>query len=1058
MLSATSTERFFQRVTSRPYAVLFLAVLAIAICGTGLTKLVKDTSVKAFIPAGHESLVADTKAADIFGLSDTIAIAVVTTDGSSVFRADLLALIAELSDQVAGLPNIRYDRIASLATESSISGEAGWVNIEPYIDPYALDDSFAANSRERWERMTPHKGTLVSEDGGGAVIMAELIDSNLADATYQAVLDLVSGVDTPSVDFHVAGPGAVSAYLGRYIDQDARKLQPLVFIVVLGFIFLAFRRGRALPGPLLVVVGSAVGSLGIMAWTGTSYFAITNALPVIIVAISVADAIHILSAYYQLREQDDQASVRDLVIRAMSLMARPVTLTTITTIAGFLGIAAMSIMPPITYFGIFASLGVLLAWIFSIFVLPNVMLLLDPGRSPAFVSWHEGRPSGMGRLLAKLGTFSPLRYRSVLSAFVLITIAAGYGASQLRIDRSQVENFAADEPIRIADELINERFAGTAFLDVIVETDEPEGLLRVDKMSKVRDLQLFFEGLPHVRKTVSIVDYLSQLHGAIEELPEDEINARSLPGSDAELAETLFVYEISGDPTDLEEEIDADYQRALIRGVLDAHYFSQNRIAVESLQRYIDEEFNEPGMTASLTGDVNVSYHWMRSLQTSHFRGVFLSLALVLVASIVVFRSLAAGLVSVVPVLFTILILYACMGYLGIYLEPATSMFAAIALGVGVDFAIHLVDRLRTATEEYGGDLAEAIDKALPPVARACFFNSAALGLGFSVLLVSDLPTLMRFGGLVTLASFSSYLTALIIVPALFAAERAWFGQSLRPARSSRVPISLLLIAAVIVGLFGDSAFAATNDADRIAQAVAARKEGVATQRIIDMTLTDSRGRSEERVAVVHKQSDEVLRATRITFLEPKKRRDMSFLSHDYRTSGSADRRWMFLPAARKVRSIPASDRGDSFLGTDFSFEDMQSELKFNLDDWQFKYGGQSIEDGLVRHRLTGTPKNKRIARELGYGAFNALIDEETWMPVTIEFVDPKQRPLKRIEVRSVELIDDIWTARNIVATNHQTGHKTEFTFRNIDYLTSLDAVLFEPQTLGRRLSNRAKE
>jgi predicted RND superfamily exporter protein len=1058
MLSSTNTERFFRRVTSRPYHVLIAAGLAIAICGAGLTKLVKDTSVKAFIPAGHESLVADNKAADIFGLSDTIAIAIVTTDDSSAFRPDVLALILDLSDQVAGLPNIRYDRIASLATESSISGEAGSVNIEPYIDPYALDDSFASHSRERWERMTPHKGTLVSEDGGGAIIMAELIDSDLADDTYQAVLDIVAGVNTPSIDIHVAGPGAVSAYLGRYIDQDARKLQPLVFILVLGFIFLAFRRGAALPGPLLVVVGSAVGSLGIMAWSGISYFAITNALPVIIVAISVADAIHILSAYYQFREQDDQASIRELVVRAMSSMARPITLTTITTVAGFLGIAAMSIMPPITYFGIFASLGVLLAWVFSIFVLPNVMLLVNPGRSPAFVSWHEGRPSGLGQLLAKIGTFSPLRYRSVLVAFLLVTIAAGYGAAQLRIDRSQVENFAEDEPIRIADELINERFAGTAFLDVIVETDQPEGLLRIDKMRKVRDLQLFFEALPHVRKTVSIVDYLSQLHGAIEELPEAEIAARSLPDSDAALAETLFVYEISGDPTDLEEEIDADHQRALIRGVLDAHYFSQNRVAVESLQRYIDEQFNEPGMTASLTGDVNVSYHWMRSLQTSHFKGVILSLTLVLAASIIVFRSPVAGLVSVVPVLFTVLILYACMGYLGIYLEPATSMFAAIALGVGVDFAIHLVDRLRTATEEYDGDLAKAIDTALPPVARACFFNSAALGLGFSVLLVSDLPTLMRFGGLVTLAAFSSYLTALIIVPAMFAAERAWFGQNLRPARASRVPVSLLVIAAVIVGLLGDSAFAAANDADRIAQAVAARKEGTATQRVIDMTLTNSRGRSETRVAMVHKQSDDELRATRITFLAPKKSRDVSFLSHDYRTPGNADERWMFLPASRKVRRIPASQRGKGFLGTDFSYEDMQSELKFKLDDWQFEYGGQSIEDGRVRHRLTGTPVSPRIARELGYGGFDALIDEETWMPLAIDFVDPKQRPLKTIEVRSIGLIGDIWTARNIIATNHQTGHKTEFTFRNIDYFTSLDASLFKPQTLGRGLSASVKE
>ncbi|HSN72173.1 MAG TPA: MMPL family transporter, partial [Steroidobacteraceae bacterium] len=691
-------------------------------------------------------------------------------------------------------------------------------------------------------------------------IMAELVDATRADETYRAVLEIAASVDDEDVELHVAGPGAVSGYLSKYIDEDARKLQPLVFILVLGFIYLAFRRAIALPGPLLVVAGSAAGALGIMAWAGIPYFAITNALPVIIVAISVADAIHVLSAYYQLREEHPDAGTRTLVVRAMTVMARPITLTTITTIAGFLGIAFMSIMPPVTWFGIFASVGVALAWILSILVLPNVLLLVNPGRSPAFSTWQQHRPSETGRALAWLGTFSPVRYRSVLVVFLLLTVAAAYGALLLRIDRSQVENFAADEPIRIADEVINERFAGTAFLDVIVEADEPGALLQVDTLQKVRALQAFFEGLPHVRKTVSIVDYLAQLNGALENLPASDIRERRLPGSDALLAETLYVYEITGDPADLDEEIDRDYRHALIRGVLDAHYFSQNRRAVEALQQYIDEHFNAPGLTATLTGDVSISYHWMNSLSRSHFEGVVLSLALVLAAAIVVFRSPAAGLVSVVPVVFTVLLLYACMGYLGIYLEPATSMFAAIALGVGVDFAIHLVDRLRTAANEHDGDLGRAIDCALPPVARACFFNSAALGVGFAVLLVSDLPTLTRFGGLVALAAVASYLAALVIVPALFAAERAWFGLDWQAPRISLVPISLIVIAAVIAGLLSSNALAKSPDAQAIAEAVAARKEGAATRRVIEMQLVDGKGRGDTRVAIVHKQSSDEMR------------------------------------------------------------------------------------------------------------------------------------------------------------------------------------------------------
>ena len=153
-----------------------------------------------------------------------------------------------------------------------------------------------------------------------------------------------------------------------------------------------------------------------------------------------------------------------------------------------------------------------------------------------------------------------------------------------------------------------------------------------------------------------------------------------------------------------------------------------------------------------------------------------------------------------------------------------------------------------------------------------------------------------------------------------------------------------------------------------------------------------------------------------------------------------------------------ASRRGSAFFSTDFSYEDIQSELKFKLDDWDFEYGGKIIEDGQIRHKLSGTPANQRIARELGYGGFSAIIDESTWMPIVVDFVDPKLRPLKTIEVNWVDLIGNVWTPRRIVATNHQTGHKTEFAFRNTQYHTVLDDRLFDAKTLARGLRAHGEE
>ncbi|MGB5705674.1 MAG: hypothetical protein WBM41_02505, partial [Arenicellales bacterium] len=255
------TSGFFHKITTRPRVALSISVLAIAIASSGLAKLVKDTSVKAFIPPDHPVLVADQKAADEFGLSDTIAIALTTT-GTTVFEPGVLEAVVELTETVALMPNIRSDRVLSLATESSISGTDGRIVVTPYVGEQPLTTKDIEAARRQWRAMPPHIGTLVSEDESSAIVLAEIVDSSIADETYQIILEAVADIETDTLDVQVAGPGAVSGYLSRYIDKDARKLQPLVFLLVLGFIYFAFKRIGALPGPLLVVFGAVGGALG----------------------------------------------------------------------------------------------------------------------------------------------------------------------------------------------------------------------------------------------------------------------------------------------------------------------------------------------------------------------------------------------------------------------------------------------------------------------------------------------------------------------------------------------------------------------------------------------------------------------------------------------------------------------------------------------------------------------------------------------------------------------------------------------------------------------------
>lgn len=1040
----------FEHLLEYRRSVLIISVLLILASAAGLSRLVKETSVDAFVPPDHPSIQANERIRDVFGLSDPIAVAVMTRDGGSVFRPELLALTATLTEAIADLPNVRADRVASLATESAIRGDDGALLVDPYVEALPVTPDAAREAERRWRNMPPHVGTLAAEDASGAIILAEVNDVRRAAETYAAVRRLADEHAHPQADILVAGPAAVSAVLSAQIDADARVLQPLVFLLVLAFLYLAFRRAAALTGPLLLVVAAAGGALGLMGWAGVPYFAITNALPVIIVAIAVADSIHILSTYYQTRAANPDLAPDAAVVAAMTQMTRPITLTTLTTMAGFAGIGMIAIMPPIAYFAWYAALGVALAWLFSIVTLPCCLALLRLAPSPAFRSWAEQKPDRLGRALTRAGVFSARRPRLVLAVFSGVLILAGAGASQLRIDRSQVDNFAPDTAIRLADERINAAFSGTAFLDVIVESVAPDGLLTTRSMQRIAELQAHFESLPWVAQTASIADYLSLMHAALNEQPAAP--ERTLPHQDDAVAQYLLVYEASGDPTDLEEEISPEYDTALIRGILATPYFSASRDTVEALQEYLRERFNESGLRATLAGDVNATYHWMTRLQRSHFLGVGVSLALVLVMAMLVFRSATTGLIAVVPVAATILILYAMMGVSGIYLEPATSMFAAISVGVGVDFAIHLLDRLRAA-QRAGADTDSIIETAMPATARACFFNAAALGVGFATLMASDLPTLQRFGGLVTLAVFSSFAITLIVVPALSSLQTRRAGQERRAVRAMGGTTALLLIllsGALLVVAAG--AHADSPKGREIAQRVAERPEGAMVSRFVRMTLTDRRDRVRVRRAWVLKRQDDDMRQTRISYLEPKRVREVTFLSHDFHDASRADDRWLYLPATRKVRRIPASKRGDYFLGTDFTYEDMQSDLKFDLADYRFRLEAQAEEGGRTLYTLSGEPVSDRVARELGYGGFQAVVDADTWMPVEIDFVDRDQEPLKTITISDVREIDGIWTALRIEARNHQTGHATLFELADVSYSRAVPARLFAPASLSRGL------
>lgn len=237
---------------------------------------------------------------------------------------------------------------------------------------------------------------------------------------------------------------------------------------------------------------------------------------------------------------------------------------------------------------------------------------------------------------------------------------------------------------------------------------------------------------------------------------------------------------------------------------------------------------------------------------------------------------------------------------------------------------------------------------------------------------------------------------------------------------------------------------AQTMTAQEVAKQIMQRPDGQHVKRQLRMTLIDPSGNKMSREAEVWRTTDQQIRKTLIRFTGPKRIKDTAFLTFDYQLENHDDEQWMYLPALRRERRIPASDRGDHFMGSEFSYEDVKSELKFPLHDYQFSLLGQ--EQGYWL--LQGIPVSPELADSLGFSRFVAKVDEQSWLPIQVEFWDRQDRPLKTVKVTDRALIDGFWTLKQIEVSNVQSGHASRFDYLTVEYRKDMDPKRFNVTSL----------
>ncbi len=237
---------------------------------------------------------------------------------------------------------------------------------------------------------------------------------------------------------------------------------------------------------------------------------------------------------------------------------------------------------------------------------------------------------------------------------------------------------------------------------------------------------------------------------------------------------------------------------------------------------------------------------------------------------------------------------------------------------------------------------------------------------------------------------------------------------------------------------------------DEVARRLVARDDGAAVSRRLEMELIGKGGRTRTRATRSFRLDRDGARRAVLFFETPKTVRGTAFLTYDYETADRTDDQWLYLPAVRRSRRISTSDRGRSFLGTDFSYEDLKKETKLDLADYRFAVLGEEQVDGHRCWLLEATPVDADTADELGYGRMLMRVDAELWLPRLVEYWTPGGQRLKTARLDQIRRVQGIWTPHLVEVQNHRSGHATRFRFSEVDYETEVPEDLFTERALRR--------
>ena len=806
-----------QKTTGKDLAIILGAILLAVASLSLLGRLHIDSSTDAFIPQKAEVVSINSEIERQFGSMDAMLVGISTPSGN-ILTAQSLKIIDTMTTQFNAIEGV--DSVVSLTNSDHMqSSEDGFEAVSLYDTEEAESIENLKGRLSEWPEI--YDGTLVSTDRSMAAIIIQPktnLSQDAQDTILQELKVIVESTPRDSLEFSYVGLPVVKQQINESLMQDMAILAPIVGLLIILVLFFSFRRFGGVILPLIGLLISASVTVGIMAILNITFTMATMLVPVLLLIVGSAYAIHVMSHFYAevalINRKLDPGETRTIIHEVVHRNRLPIIMAGATTAAGFIA-QFTSPLGPFRTFGLLSAIGVILSQLSTLYLLPAMLRVtyrhgIDPNKLRTSREQKRARKGSHPAfaLLTRISLKGRVPLIIISVALIVGTIAM---VPSIKTGTNMLDFFKPSSALVKDTNRFNTTMNGSGILTVMIDGKDPAAVLSPEFLSALDEFSATMEQLPAIGKVQTITPYIKRMNMIMNKDTEPYVKTTETEASfdffggsfgiDADFSPETDVieadsvgtwdpqtyHEIPTDPAKYGLETDQDLQNMISQYLL-LYSGNLNNFINDSLEpnatlvtiqlqqsdtqilrdttAAIDTfwtDYLDNGWEYSIGGGEAIALALSELVTKSQIYSLVGAMLIVWTLVSIIFRSPAAGFLGLIPVVFALMGIFSLMALLNIHLDIITSLLAALAIGIGVDYAIHFLAACQRQTDFE--DPKKALEQIMNTTGRAIVINAASVIIGFSGLIFSRFIPIQQMGILFCISMLFAGISSLTVLP-----------------------------------------------------------------------------------------------------------------------------------------------------------------------------------------------------------------------------------------------------------------------------------------------------